>query len=67
MITAAPALRRLAALMAAALLAGACSKVNAENYAKLKVGMSYQEATAILGGATRCDDACTTCSTSASS
>ncbi len=56
MIMPAAALRRLAALAAAALLAAACSKVNAENYAKLKVGMTYQEATAILGGATRCDE-----------
>ena len=47
---------RLAALLAAALLAGGCSKVNAGNYAKLKVGMSYQETTAILGSPAGCSD-----------
>jgi len=56
MITAAPSLRRLAALLAAALLAGGCGKVNAENYAKLKVGMSYQETAAILGSPAGCSE-----------
>ena len=40
---------RLAAILAAALLASGCSKVSAENYAKLKVGMSYQEISEELG------------------
>jgi outer membrane protein assembly factor BamE (lipoprotein component of BamABCDE complex) len=48
--------RRLAALAAAAFLATACSKVTADNYAKLKVGMSYQETAAILGSPARCDE-----------
>ncbi len=47
---------RLAAILAAALLASGCSKVSAENYAKLKVGMSYQETTAILGSPAGCSD-----------
>ena len=46
---------RLALVLAATLLA-ACSKVTAENYARLKVGMTYQETTAILGSPARCDD-----------
>jgi hypothetical protein len=49
-------LRCLAALLAAGLLVCACSRVTAENYAKLKVGMTYQESTAILGNPERCDD-----------
>lgn len=51
----APNASRLALLLAAALLAS-CGKVTAENYAKLKVGMTYQETTAILGNPSRCDD-----------
>jgi len=39
------------------LLVAGCTKVTAENYAKLKVGMSYQEITGIFGGPTSCDDA----------
>jgi outer membrane protein assembly factor BamE (lipoprotein component of BamABCDE complex) len=34
-----------------------CSRVTADNYAKLKVGMSYQETTDILGPPTGCDEA----------
>lgn len=40
-----------------ALLLTGCSKLNRENYDKLKVGMSYAEASTILGKAERCDDA----------
>ncbi|MGY3857116.1 DUF3862 domain-containing protein [Aeromonas intestinalis] len=40
-----------------ALLLTGCSKLNRENYDKLKVGMSYAEATTVLGKADRCDDA----------
>ena len=40
-----------------ALLLTGCSKLNRENYEKLKVGISYAEASAILGKAERCDDA----------
>jgi hypothetical protein len=54
--TAVPGLPRLAAILAAALLASGCSKISAENYAKLKVGMSYQETAAILGSPAGCSD-----------
>jgi hypothetical protein len=47
---------RLAATLAAGLLLAACGKVTADNYAKLKVGMTSQEVTAILGSPARCDD-----------
>jgi uncharacterized protein YodC (DUF2158 family) len=47
---------RYAAALAIALLLGACGKVTAENYGKIKVGMTYQEATAILGSPTGCDE-----------
>ncbi|MDH1221430.1 MULTISPECIES: DUF3862 domain-containing protein [Aeromonas] len=40
-----------------ALLLTGCGKLNRESYDKLKVGMSYAEASAILGKAERCDDA----------
>lgn len=39
-----------------ALLAG-CSKVTAENYDKVSVGMSYEEVTKILGKPDQCSDA----------
>ena len=48
--------RRLAAIALVALLMGGCSKLTAENYAKLKVGMSYQEVTGILGSPAGCND-----------
>ena len=35
---------------------GGCGRVTAENYGKLKVGMTYQETTAILGSPAGCDD-----------
>jgi hypothetical protein len=47
---------RLAALVAAGLFLAGCSKVTADNYAKLKVGMTYQETTAILGNPAGCSD-----------
>lgn len=48
---------RIALVLAAvALTAAGCSKLTPENYAKLKVGMSYNEVTAILGGPSSCDD-----------
>lgn len=34
----------------------ACSRLNMENYAKLKVGQSYDEVVAIIGDPTRCDE-----------
>jgi hypothetical protein len=56
MITVPPILRRMALLVSICLLA-ACSKITAENYAKLKAGMSYKEVSGILGNPTSCDDA----------
>jgi hypothetical protein len=56
MITVPPTLRRMALLVCICLLA-ACSKITAENYARLKAGMSYKEVAAILGNPTSCDDA----------
>ena len=55
MITVSPTLRRMALLVSICLLA-ACGKVTAENYAKLKAGMSYKEVTGILGNPASCDD-----------
>ena len=49
-------LRRPAALLAVGLLVAACSKVTAENYAKIKIGMGYQEVTAVLGSPAGCSD-----------
>lgn len=48
--------RRLTAVALVVLLIVGCSKLTAENYGKLKVGMSYQEVTQILGSPTGCDD-----------
>ena len=33
-----------------------CSKLNNENYAKIKVGMSYNEVTALIGSPKSCDE-----------
>ena len=38
------------------LLFTACSKVTAENYAKVKTGMEYKGVTGILGNPASCDD-----------
>lgn len=34
----------------------ACSKLNNENYSKIKIGMPFNEVTALLGSPTHCDD-----------
>jgi hypothetical protein len=47
---------RLLAVALLTLVFLGCSKVTAENYAKLKVGMSYQEVTGILGSPAGCSD-----------
>jgi outer membrane protein assembly factor BamE (lipoprotein component of BamABCDE complex) len=47
---------RIALIVAVALSALACSKVTAENYAKVKSGMEYKEVTSILGNPASCDD-----------
>jgi hypothetical protein len=39
------------------LLCTGCSKMNRENYDKLKMGMSYKEATTLLGQSDTCDSA----------
>jgi hypothetical protein len=49
-------LLRPAALLAAGLLLAACSRVTSENYAKIRVGMAYQEVTTILGAPATCSD-----------
>lgn len=33
-----------------------CSKITAENYNKLKVGMSYEEVVAVIGAADECSE-----------
>jgi outer membrane protein assembly factor BamE (lipoprotein component of BamABCDE complex) len=50
-------MRTLLALFAIVLLVAGCSKLTPENYAKVKVGMSYNEVTSILGGPASCDEA----------
>jgi hypothetical protein len=47
---------RFTAIALIALVMVGCSKLTAENYGKLKAGMSYQEVTGILGNPTGCDD-----------
>lgn len=47
---------RIAVATLALVALAACGKVTAENYAKLKVGMTYQETTAVLGSPAKCDD-----------
>jgi hypothetical protein len=42
--------------LAALLLLAACGKLSMENYNQLKVGMSYQEVTAIIGDANSCEE-----------
>jgi len=43
-------------LIAIAIATAGCSKLTPENYAKVKIGMPYNEVTAILGGPNSCDD-----------
>ena len=47
---------RLLPLFLAACLLAACSKVNMENYNRLKTGQGYDEIVAVLGQPTRCDE-----------
>lgn len=51
----APLLRCVLALALAAAVVG-CSKLSAENYDRLKMGMSFAEVKAILGDPTTCSD-----------
>lgn len=47
---------RLLLIAVLAFVAVACSKVNMENYSRLKVGQSYDEVVAVLGQPARCDE-----------
>ena len=40
-----------------ALLLGACSKLTLAHYDQVKVGMAYEEVTALIGAPARCDEA----------
>jgi hypothetical protein len=44
-------------LLAGLALLNACSKVNTENYDRIKMGMPYTEVIALLGHADTCDGA----------
>jgi len=44
------------AVAGGALMLAACSRVTADNYAKIKLGMSFDEVKAVLGGPDRCSD-----------
>ncbi|HEU0200590.1 MAG TPA: hypothetical protein VFR86_09145 [Burkholderiaceae bacterium] len=52
-----PARVALIAALVLPLLAGCASRLTAENYAKLRVGMSYEETTALLGRPDQCSGA----------
>lgn len=47
---------RIALAMAALVALGGCNRVTAENYAKVRVGMDYEEVVAVLGKPTTCSD-----------
>ena len=49
-------LSRLSLVIAAGLAVAACSKVSAENYAKIKAGMDYKDVTAAIGNPASCSD-----------
>jgi hypothetical protein len=49
-------LTRFLLITVLAFVAVACSKVNMENYSRLKVGQSYDEVVAVLGQPARCDE-----------
>ncbi len=46
----------LAAVVLAMVLVSGCSRVNMDNYQKLKVGMDFAEVEAIIGGADECSE-----------
>lgn len=50
------ALSRIALVACACLAVAACSKLSAENYAKIKVGMAYADVTATIGSPASCSD-----------
>ncbi|MEW6514550.1 MAG: outer membrane protein assembly factor BamE [Pseudomonadota bacterium] len=49
-------MKAVVALISLIVIAGGCSKLTMENYAKLKMGMTYSEVTALLGSPVSCDD-----------
>ena len=49
-------MKAVIAVVALLLIAVGCSKLTLDNYAKLKVGMSYSEVTALFGSPASCDD-----------
>lgn len=49
-------MKRMFAVLAMAFALAACSRLDEENYARLKAGMSYEEVTQIIGRADRCDE-----------
>ncbi len=50
------ALSRIALVACAGLAMAACSKVTAENYAKIKVGMDYKDVAAAIGNPANCSE-----------
>ena len=46
----------LSICMISMLAIAGCSKVNKENYDKIKIGMSYEEVLGILGKPDKCED-----------
>jgi hypothetical protein len=48
--------RNLAALLCSSLLVAACGPVTADNYARLKTGMSHADVVAVLGQPSQCTD-----------
>lgn len=48
---------RSVAVLAACVLLAACSKINQENYSKLKAGMAKSEVESLLGSPTECSGA----------
>lgn len=49
-------LSRLALVATAGIVLAACSKLSAENYAKIKMGMAYADVTAAIGNPANCSD-----------
>lgn len=50
-------MKLLAALLMAAFMLSGCSKVNRENYDKIKVGMDYSQVIELIGEPSKCDAA----------
>lgn len=49
-------MKKLIVLLSTALLLTACSKVTIENYEQLKLGMSYEEVTGVIGKSSDCTE-----------